>query len=239
MVRSRRRELLGSKKAKALAAAGAFAILLAAVWGVTYTPLFAARQIVVEGAVGLTREEVLALAKVDEDTNVFHLDADETAERLEASPWVRDASVVADLPDALTITVVERVPVVVAADGVAVAGDGVALPGASVQGLPVLSGAAGGSEQARSAALLLASMAPSVRAVVGSMSVGDSGELELLLQTGTRVSLGAPGEEVEKAEALRALIAWADGGGITPEVFDVSVPGTPTAVLEGGGTVTP
>jgi cell division protein FtsQ len=232
------RELFGSRKAKAIAAGVAMLIVLGSVWGVTYSPLFAARQIAIEGATRLTRDEVLSLAGVGADTNVFHLNVEAVAATLETSPWVRDATVGVDLPTTLVISITEREPVLAASDGVALAEDGVVLPGASLDGLPALSGAEGASDEARSAALLLSSMTPSVRASVIGLSVG-SGELSLDLATGTTVSLGRPGQEAEKAAALRALIEWAEAQGVVPVTLDVSVPTTPTAVLEGGETVSP
>lgn len=232
------RESLRTRKAKAVVAAVALVALLGSLWGITYTPLFSARQISVEGAAELTQEEVLALAGVGERTNVFHFDADAAVQRLEQSPWILHATVATDLPGGVHISIQERIAVIAAGDGVAVAADGVSLPGAALDGLPQLQGADASAPEARSAAMLLASMTPILRSSVASLSV-DDGEVTLSLDSGTSVSVGPPGEEGEKAEALRAVLEWASQEGAAPAIIDVRVPTAPTVTLEDGGSVTP
>ena len=93
----------------------AFAVVLVATLGVaaTYTPLFAAEDIRVRGSHGVPRAEVLSLARVNERSNVFHLDASAVERRLERDPRILEARVITALPDGLTIDIVPRLPVAV------------------------------------------------------------------------------------------------------------------------------
>jgi cell division septal protein FtsQ len=71
---------------------------------------FEAKQVRVEGAQRLSREEVLHAAGLDqpEALNLMRAEASEIAERLRRHPWVADAEVRIDLPDTLHITLRER-----------------------------------------------------------------------------------------------------------------------------------
>src|SRR5688500_8939988 len=79
----------------------------------TYTPVFAAKNIRLRGSAGISRAEVLSLARVDDRSNVFHLDADAVERRLERDPRILDARVTTSLPDTLSIQIVPRAPVAV------------------------------------------------------------------------------------------------------------------------------
>src|SRR5262252_5886248 len=100
----RRRRLL------ALALLVPIAIAMAA-WAFTYTPVFDAKHVRVEGAVSLRPDDVRALAQVDPSTNVFHLRPEAVTARLLTDPWIASATVDKDLPDTVVLTVVERRPV--------------------------------------------------------------------------------------------------------------------------------
>lgn len=232
------RDLLSTRKAKALAALLAFGTLAGCLWGLTFTSLFGAESLVVEGPVSLTEEEVLSLAGVARGTNVFHLDEAATESSLESSPWILDATVTKDLPSTVVISVIERSPILATDDGLAVAGDGVVLPGAQVDGLPKVRGSVTLSDEARTAAAqAMQSMAPVVRVKVASILALVNDELILELRSGTSVSWGRPGEEEEKAAALRAVLVWAGQQQLTPDTIDVSVPTAPTATLPDGTAV--
>ena len=86
-------------------------LLVVSFWALTYTPVFRARHIRVEGAGALTVNDVRTLAGVADSTNVVHLDRDTVVHNLEASPWVADASVRVELPDTVVLVVTERRPV--------------------------------------------------------------------------------------------------------------------------------
>src|SRR5580765_2227969 len=109
-------------------------VLGAAAVTLTRSPFFAARTIDVRGASHVPRSEVLRIAAVAHDTNVFTLDAGAAERRLERDPWITDATVTKDLPSTLVIDIHERIAVAVAeSDGVLrlVADDGAFLETAS------------------------------------------------------------------------------------------------------------
>lgn len=215
-------------------------VLFALAIGSTFTPLFAARHIRVEGNRTLSPSEVSALAGVRDGTNVFHLDTAATEDALEADPWVASAEVERDLPATVILRVIERTPVAVAGATV-VAADGTALPGASARGLPdigVLAGELDPAERTAGAGVVGA-MAPVVRDRVGSVLVEPDGDLVLILRDGATVRYGQPQEAIAKAEALRAVLRWAGEHDVAIASADVSVPNAPTLQPVDGSTVTP
>ena len=118
----------------AIVGAGAVAVAVAAV-GLVASPVFDADTITVSGERHLSEAQVLRIARIDHDTNVFRVDEGTVARLLQRSPWVLDARVTADLPSTIRIEVVERTPVAVASTpaGVSlVSGDGVVLGPAPV-----------------------------------------------------------------------------------------------------------
>lgn len=78
---------------------------------------FAVSRVVVEGAERATVADVLALAEVPEQANVFRLDLDEVERRVLAHPWVQTVKVQRDLPRAVRIRVREHEPRVLVALG--------------------------------------------------------------------------------------------------------------------------
>ena len=72
-------------------------------------------RIFVEGNERLSEGEILELIEVDESTNILTLDLDETKRKLLRSAWVRDVELKRMLPATLTLQIVERTPVAVAA----------------------------------------------------------------------------------------------------------------------------
>lgn len=111
-------------------------------WAVT-TPGLAVRTIRVEGALHASVDEIAAVSDAS-GRNVLGLDLDAVRERVLAHPWVATATVRRDLPQALRITIVERVPTaVVEMTGVSTlvdaSGDVIAVAGAAA-GLPAITG---------------------------------------------------------------------------------------------------
>jgi cell division protein FtsQ len=238
----RRRRLL------ALALLAPIAVAMVA-WALTYTPIFDAKHIRVEGAVSLRPDDVRALAQVDPSTNVFHLQPEAVTARLLTDPWIASASVDKELPDTVVLTVVERRPVgVIDSTGTPsiLASDGTILPAAAattqtIDGLPSVQAALGTPNDAQraAAAALLSSLDPVVEQRVAKVDVGQDLNETLTLRDGVTVDAGMPGEESAKATALRAVLHWASAGGHTVSSIDVSAPGAPSATLPNGSTFTP
>src|SRR5437773_11224348 len=97
-----------TRRTKAIAIVGLPVILIAAFALASYTPLFRVRDVRIEGAVTLSRERVLELAKIGPGTNVFHLDTSAVETALTADPWIVSATVERHLPGTVVIRLLER-----------------------------------------------------------------------------------------------------------------------------------
>ncbi len=218
-------------------------------WAITYTPLFEARHIRVEGAVSLRPDAVRSLAGVEPSTNVFHLQTEAVAASLLSDPWISSASVQRDLPDTIVVAIVEREPVgMIDATGEPsiLASDGTILPASTattsaIDALPKVQAALGTPDEAQrtAAATLLGALDQVVAHRVSELSVGQDLRTSLTLRDGVTVDAGAPGEEAQKAAALRAVLRWAASGGHALSSIDVSAPDAPSATLADGSTLTP
>jgi cell division protein FtsQ len=164
-------------------------------------------DLAVTGHDQLTREEVLASARITDRSSLLFLDVEATRERLKDNPWIADATVRKLLPGALRIDIRERAPFalwqkdrrfsVIADDGTVleqfVAPQNLTLP------LVVGEGAA------RHASEFLALLAryPAIREQVrASIRVGDR-RWNLRLRNGLDIRL----PEAETAVALDRLVA--------------------------------
>jgi hypothetical protein len=78
-------------------------------------PELAIDRIFVVGNERLSEGEILELIEVGEATNILTLDLDETKRKLLRSAWVKDVELKRMLPATLTLEIVERTPVAVAA----------------------------------------------------------------------------------------------------------------------------
>jgi cell division protein FtsQ len=220
-----------------------------AAWAITYTPVFDARHIQVEGAVSLRPDAVRSLAGIEPSTNVFHLQTDDVTASLLSDPWIASASVDRDLPDTIVLSIVEREPVAtIDAMGEAsiLASDGTVLPASAattsaVDALPKVRASLGVPDptQRAAAAALLGALDPVVAQRVSDVSVGQDLQTSLTLRDGVTVDAGMPGEEAQKAAALRAVLHWATSGGHPLSSIDVSAPAAPSATLANGSTLTP
>jgi cell division septal protein FtsQ len=225
-------------------AAIALIVLATLAVAATYTPLFAAADIQVRGAHGIPRAQVLALARVDERSNLFHLDPRAVERRLERDPRILEARVSTSLPDALTIEIVARVAVgvlgvardLVGADGVVMgpAGYSVDLPAlVAPDGGPV------GAAHLETAAATAGALDPTMRRAVDAVVVAPDGGLAVRLAAGFTASFGDASELAAKAESLAALLAWVRERDVRVVSADLSVPGSPTATLEQGSDAVP
>jgi cell division protein FtsQ len=199
----------------------------------TYTPLFAASDIRVEGAQHRSDRDILVTAGLKDGINVFHMDGDAAEAALEEDPWIATATVTSRLPRTLVVHIEERRPAVIA-DEVVVAGDGTPLPGARLSALPVVRSSMGFLEpdDVSDAARAAAALDPGMRARVRYVIVGMDGQLELRLDDGLVVRWGNVGEDEAKATSLAAFLRYAEEHGRPPWRVDVSVPGAPSARFE-------
>jgi len=215
-----------------LAAVGVLALASAAA-GAVLSPLLDVDRIEVRGAPG-AEAAVRAAAGVDYGEPLLFVDTADVAARIEALPWVADAQVDRELPDALAVHITPRVPVgwTPATDGTFLVVDarGVVLGPSAVQpaGVPRL-----GFEVADPAARRFL---PATARVAGeltaglrarALAVGVSGEeAAVALTDGPQLRFGAPRGVAAKARAAEAVLA-AVGSPAVVAYIDVRVPSAP------------
>jgi cell division protein FtsQ len=221
------------RAARFVGAGGVVLVLVTAGAVATYTPLFAAGDIRVAGT-KLQPGEVLAIADVDGETNVFHLDTDEVERRLESDPRILRAIVTTSLPGSIRIEVAPRTPVAIAGDDL-IGPDGMVIgPATEVVSLPEIRGG-----DLLLGAAAAAAMSPHLRGAVESIVVRPDGGIGVRLANGSSADLGDGSELLAKAASLAALLEWAEAEGVRIVSADVTVPSSPTAKLHGGRTVAP
>jgi len=232
----RLRERLESTGAKLIVTVVGLGLMGGVAFAASYSPLFAAKSIAVEGAVHLSTSQVLAAAGVSNGTNVLHLDTEAVAAAIETDPWVADASIRTDPPSTIAITITERRPLaLVGPEHEAVAPDGVVLPAARPGGLPEIQSLAGplSSRGRRSALEVLALMPRGLWRRVSVTTATNDGWISLQLRDGPRVVYGTTDDGEAKIEALRSLLSWAEREGKELVKVDVRVPTAPAATLAG------
>ncbi len=107
---------------------------------------FALAELVVTGCDDVRSAEVLRQARIQIGQNIWSVSGASTAERIQRIPWIREARVERILPDRVTITVSERVPVAKMEHPqlgwVGMDGAGILMPlrDSEIAGLPALEG---------------------------------------------------------------------------------------------------
>lgn len=207
--------------------------------GATYTPLFAAGDIRLRVPAGIPRDDVLTLARVDDRSNVFHLDTHAVERRLEGDPRILEARVTTSLPDRIAIEIVPRTAValvgtprvLVGADGVAI---GPAGPTADLPALVTPDGHPPGAAGLQTAAATAGALDHAIRDGVDAVVVSPDGTLRIRLAAGFSATFGDASELEAKVASLAALLAWVEEAGVTVVSADLTVPGSPTATLDRG-----
>jgi cell division protein FtsQ len=206
----------------------------------SYTALFGARVIEVEGERHLVPRQVMRLADVGLGVNVLHLDEASVEARLEAEAWVLDAAVDSTLPGTIVISVQERVPMMVAAVGGTrrwISEDGTVLGRApEATELPDVR-PGGGTEldpgTMRSVGGVLQAMAPALRERVDEVEVFADDTLDLVVDGDVEVRYGSVRDATAKGQALRAILEFAARQERSLLSVDISAPAAPTARFVG------
>ena len=142
----------------AVVVAGTFAAVIATYLWMTTSSRFAVREVDIAGNHHATLAELAPLTGLAQGTNLFLVDADEVAARLESHPWVRTAVVRRIFPSTVKVTVDEHRAVALVALGGLYLADAEgqvfkrAVPG-DPMGLPVITGLKRGEGEAGRAAL--------------------------------------------------------------------------------------
>jgi cell division protein FtsQ len=84
---------------------------------ITKAETFQIAGVDVKGVRQLSGEDLKNIAGVFTGQNIFSVDLDEAARRARANPWIRDVRIYRQLPNRISMTVVERVPVAVLETG--------------------------------------------------------------------------------------------------------------------------
>jgi len=84
---------------------------------IIHHPYFALGEIQVNAGQRLTPEEVISWSGVVKGMSLWEISPTEVEERLATHPWIRTAHVQRKLPQCLAMTVIERQPVAILADG--------------------------------------------------------------------------------------------------------------------------
>jgi cell division protein FtsQ len=205
---------------------------------VLHTPLLALRHATVRGADHTGTEAVLAAAGLLEHPPLIDVDPANVAARVQGLPWVAHALVVRHWPDAVTITVTERVAMgsiirpgggvaVVDASGRVLAWQSAAPPGL-VLVAPVAPGRPGTilAGAARPAVVVAAALPASLAGRVRQVVAGPGGVVALDLGGRVTAMLGRTDSLHAKLVALASVLAGAQVSG--PAVIDVTVPSQPT-----------
>ena len=193
-----------------------------------FTPIMAARNVVITGVGAVTQEEVIAAAAVKQGTPLLQVNTDEVAERVATIRRVATARVQREYPSTLRITVVERVPVVVKdfPDGSHLFDrDGVDFATAPPPpNLPYLEADNPGPNDPSTMAALevMTALRPEVAGQVARVSAPSVASVTLTLVDGREVVWGTTDRTEEKAQKLAALLTQPG------HTYDVSSPDLPT-----------
>jgi len=216
----------------------ALLVALCVVLLVLHTPLLAVRHTSVGGAVHSGDGAVLRAAGLLGHPPLVDVDPGAAARGVERLPWVKHAVVLRQWPDAVRITVTERVALgsvarggggwaEVDASGHVLAWDAT-VPAGLVLVVPVSPGRPGTvlAPAARPALVVGAALPATLDGRVHQVAVGAGGSVTLDLGGGVTALLGGTDGLRAKLTALASVLAGAAPRG--PAVIDVTVPDQPT-----------
>jgi cell division protein FtsQ len=210
--------------------AGVLATVLAVGLGLVlyFTPVMAARNIVIDGLVAVPRDDVVQAMRVRQGTPLLQIDTEVVANRVAAIRRVATVRVQREYPSSLRVTVVERVAVAVKElpDGVHLFDrDGVdfaiAPPPPGVPYFDIDNPSP--TDPATKAALeVLTALNPDIARQVNRVAAPSVASVTLTFDDGRVVIWGTTDRTQEKAEKLAALLTQPG------HTYDVSSPDLPT-----------
>jgi cell division protein FtsQ len=206
-VRSRRR-----RKALAfIVIALVLALLGAGVWGVYFSTALVTKRVNVVGTHNLTRTQVSLAAQVPLGVPLVRQDLDAIAERTTTLPALESAAVTRDWPSTITVTVVERRPVL----GVRQASGYVVVDkyGVAYQTQPVLPPEvllaevnSGDTPLLSEMAIVAAALPHKLRGKVDRITASSRDSIALVLKSGRMVTWGSSADSELKAQIMDALL---------------------------------
>jgi cell division protein FtsQ len=203
------------------------AVAAGAIWLVFLSSVLTVKHVDVQGGSLVSRQQILAAAKVPTGAHLAELDLSAIRSRVGALAPVRRVDVSRDWPDGVLIKVTERTAVAAVEVGGtyhAMDADGVlfrdyAQPPA---GMPrVVPTAGAGSAALAEAAQVIASLPSGLAARVDHLQVAGVDQISLELRGGAQVIWGSAAQSGLKAQVLARLLPH------PAHTYDVSVPGQP------------
>jgi cell division protein FtsQ len=203
------------------------ALVAGAVWLVFISSVLTVKRVDVRGESHVSRQQILAAARVPMGAHLAELDLDAIRSRVSALAPMRQVDVSRHWPDGVLIEVTERTPVAVVQIGGtfhAMDADGVLFrdyprPPA---GMPrVVSTANTGSAALAEAARVIGSLPHGLAARVDHVQVRGIDQISLAMRSGATVIWGSDAQSALKAEVLARLLPHPAG------TYDVSMPGQP------------
>lgn len=197
-------------------------------YAVYFSDALAVDGVEVTGESTLTDDRVREVARVPLGDPLARVDLEAIQKRVEAMEAVRSAEVSRQWPHDVLIEVVERTAVAVveigsSLQGLDAEGNVFGTYPKPPPGLPrVRTGTSISAEALREAARVVAALPTSLAARVDHVEVLTVDQIALELKDGRRVRWGSSAQSDEKAEVLEVLLRQ------DAELYDVSVPGTPT-----------
>ncbi len=239
-IRARRvavRRSAGRRRLRWVTAGVALIGLVLVALGLLFTPLFDVDHLTVGGQYRTAPEEVVAAGGIDRGEPLALADLGAAERRVEALPWVDEATVTRDWPGTVRYRLVERVPAaaVATADGsfVVVDGEGrvLALLGAATDDLPVVEGATAEAtvgatlaDDQRDAVAVAAAIPAAARPLVDAVVTGTDGSVTLRLAAGGVVTIGPLDDLAAKGVALASVLAAVDPCVATLDLSVASAP---------------
>ena len=211
------------RRAGLVAAVAAPLVLLG--WVVLGSPLLDVERVRVVGVSRLTDAQVAAAVGAVDGTPLARVDTTAVRKRVARLGPVASVSVSRSWPDTLTVTVVERVPVVgVGAPGSVRLLDRTGAEVAVVPSLPsgVVRLDSGSDASTRAALTVLGGLPHGIAGRLASLQAPTPEQVTLVLRDGRKVLWGGAVDGPTKAMAVMALL------GKPGTVFDVSAPGVVT-----------
>lgn len=214
-------------------------VSLGGAYGLTRTAALDVDDVLVEGAAGRARADVVQAADVERGTPLLDVDVAAVETRVSALAWVDTVVVQRRWPGTVSVVVDARIPVAVDTAGVAADGSGRVL-GAAVPGttsdLPLIGVQFGppGTQLDRRQRLVLEVLAAIPSSLAEEVESGQLGRSDvwLTLRDGITVRVGDSSRIRAKFVAIEALLEQADRSTIA--ALDVRVPSSPSVTPKPG-----
>jgi len=200
-------------------------------WLAFFSASMSVSKVEVEGNELLSDDRVTRIAAVPQGEQLAMIDLEDAARRVETLSEVVDADVTRAWPDTVLITVTERVAVAVVELGGKIRGldaEGIIFREYAVvpRGLPrVQPQTSTGTDALKEAAGVVSALPDDLAARVDHVKVQTIDQITLVLRDGREVRWGSADQSDLKATVLTKLLEVHQA-----QIYDVSVPGSPTTL---------